>query len=257
MLAAAATAAALSVAGPALADVTVTPNTAVQGTGVNGDFAVTNESPSASITKVTLTLPTDRVIAEVYPLSTENWAPTLTSRKLNPPVEGIHGTLVSQTTATVTWTPVAGKELKPGETAHLRVAMGPLPADDHVVFTVTPTYSDGGTGPAVTGNGAAAFGGTRVAMKLTAVPGAVDQHAQEQLPAADAAPPASDGPGFWSVAGWIAAAIFAAFGVVATLRARREWKQDAPAPASKDSDEKREPVGAGARVTSWSYRDGP
>lgn len=260
-----ATAVLVGLAAPALADITISPNTAEPGAGVNGDFTVTNDSPSTAITKVTLTLPVDRPIAEVYPLSAEDWAPSLTNRKLNPPMPSFHGTLLDQATATVTWTAMPGKALAPGKTAHLRVAMGPMPDADHIVFTLQPTYADGSTGPATAGNGATRSGATRVAMKLTPAAGSVSD---EQL--ADLPPAAEDeGGGFWSVAGWIAAAIFAGFGIVATLRARRERHGSADQPAvthgeasatektDQDDDSTGEPVAAGPRVTSWSYRDGP
>ncbi len=268
---AAAAAVIMGLAAPAAAaDVTISPNTAEQGTGINVDIAVTNDSPSTAITKVGLTLPADHPIAEVYPLSAEDWAPALTNRKLDPPMKGLHGSLLDQATATVTWTAMPGKALQPGRTAHLRVAMGPLPETDRLDLTVQPTYADGSTGPAKPGiasAGATAFGATRVALKLTPAGAAADV----PLSAEPAGPADVDGGGsLWSAAGWIAAALFAAFGIVATLRARREWHGDAPAPAAKPHGEARaaeaseqgsggarEPAVTGPRVTSWSYRDGP
>jgi hypothetical protein len=265
---AAAAAVIIGLAAPAAADVTVSPATAEQGTGINGDFTVTNDSPSTAITKVTLTLPPDHPIAEVYPISAEDWAPSTTNRRLDPPMEGLHGSLLDQATATVTWTAMPGKALQPGRTAHLRVAMGPLPRTDRLVFTVQPTYADGSAGPAATGNGATAFGGTRVAMKLT--PAANDLGGAVPAGPAPVDGDAGDGTGFFSVAGWIAAAVFAGFGIVGTLRARREWRAE-PGPAgaggrtpaaaepegTRTGDDTRQPAVTGPRVTSWSYRDGP
>ncbi|GAA0807634.1 hypothetical protein Sya03_41510 [Spirilliplanes yamanashiensis] len=261
MLAGAATAVLIGLAAPASAGVTISPNTAVQGTGVNGDFTITNDHPSSAITTVTLTLPANHPIPEVYPLSAEDWAPRLTTRRLDPPVPGLHGSMIDQATATVVWTAMPGRALQPGKKADLRIAMGPLPEADHIVFTVQPTYADGSTGPA-TGNGATDFGATRVAMKLTpAVVAPLDPVDEAAITPTVQEP----GTGAWAVSGWIAAAVFAAFGVVATLRARREWRHtDDPAPGAapvgkevQDDDGAREPAVAGPRVTSWSYRDGP
>jgi uncharacterized protein YcnI len=279
-LAATATAVVVGLAAPAAADTTVSPATAEQGSGVNLTFTVTNDSPSTAITKVTLTLPTDNPIAEVYPLSVPDWAPQLTDRKLDPPVAGIHGSLLSEATATVTWTAMPGKAIQPGGSADLMVAMGPLPQADRVAFTVRPTYADGSAGP----------GETRVAMMLTPAPAGAGAHgggaargtphggaATGQVPHSGAAvvDTADDGPGFWSVAGWIVAALFAGLGAVATLRTRRQRRETAPADEpgcgggngaddrdgagddDRDGDGTREPAVTGPRVTSWSYRDGP
>jgi hypothetical protein len=68
-----------------------------------------------------------------------------------------------------------------------------------------------------------------------------------------------DGPGPWSVAGWVLAALaVAAAGVLAYRgRHRAEPTEDDDEP-QKDDGPREEPVSAGAaRVTSWSYRDGP
>jgi hypothetical protein len=268
---AAAAAVIMGLAAPAAADVTVSPSTAEQGTGINGDFAVTNDSRSTAITKVTLTLPPEHPIPEVYALSAEDWAPSVTNRKLDPPMAGLHGSLLDQATATVTWTAMPGKALQPGRTAHLRIAMGPLPRTDHLIFTVQPTYADGSAGPArpgIASSGVTAFGATRVAMRLTPAGVAAEEPPPAEEP--PAAPHEDSGGGFWSVAGWLAAAVFASFGIVATLRARREGRGDGPRPAGEPHGKARtatqdvqggggarEPVMTGPRVTSWSYRDGP
>ncbi len=67
VLAATVTAAALTTGGPALADVTVEPPSAVQGEGANVHFTVTNPGTSP-ITRVKLMLPADNPVAEVVPL---------------------------------------------------------------------------------------------------------------------------------------------------------------------------------------------
>ena len=78
------------VATPALADVSVTPTTAVQGSGENLTFHVTNTG-TAALSTITLRLPTDTAVAEVYPLSVDNWAPKIEMKPLATPLATIHG----------------------------------------------------------------------------------------------------------------------------------------------------------------------
>jgi len=70
---------------------------------------------------------------------------------------------------------------------------------------------------------------------------------------------ADDGPGFWTIAGWVVAALAAAAGVIAVLRSRRPHREPAGEPGEAKDDDAKELVGAAKapRVTSWSYQDGP
>ncbi|BFU44327.1 hypothetical protein KRMM14A1004_25640 [Krasilnikovia sp. MM14-A1004] len=323
---AAATAGVLCTAGPAAADVTVSPGSVPQGSGQNLTFHVTNPG-GKQITTVRLLLPQDTPVAEVYPLSVDNWAPRIDPRHLDTPLETIHGgTPVTETAAAITWIAMGGKSIAPGKSADLAVALGPLPTLSSMRFTVQATYADGTPAPAMAaaltltpaapGQAPAAHsghGGT------AAGPAARDPSADDAAIAA-ALNQADEGPSFWTIAGWVVAALAAAGAVLAVRRSRRQGTStdtdvsaagkvtgsgasdraaadspadasvtDGPAPeagkagaskadASKADAEKAsaakggaakgagkggaasEPVGAGssrARITGWSYRDGP
>lgn len=264
MLAATTVAGVLTMAGPAMADVAVEPPSAPQGSGQNIHFKVTNTGKSA-MTKVKLVLPADNPVAEVFPLSNEDWAPLITPLALKTPLTSIHnGTPVTETAGAVTWIAVRGKALAPGKTADLAVALGPLPTTSTMSFTLQPTYADGKPGPVLppvslsltpaqpgqaTGHGG--HGGT------TGQQGdqATDDATFEALLAA-----ADDGPGFWTYAGWTIAGLCLAAMAVLLLRRKRTAPAEATGDDAADDEpaDDKEPVTAGApRVTSWSYRDGP
>ncbi|WP_052359461.1 DUF1775 domain-containing protein [Actinoplanes friuliensis] len=259
VLAAAVATGVLCAASPAAADVTVSPPTAPQGSGTNVTFRVTNTAQSA-ITRVKLVLPADQPVAEVYPLSVDNWAPQIVQRDLDKPLTSIHGGQpVTETASAIVWIAMPGKSLAPGKSADLAVALGPLPVETtQMSFAVEPTYADPAKGaamppaqlaltPAVPGQEGAAHGGH----SGTGTSGTSDADAALFAALLDE----NDGPGFWTIAGWVVAALAAAAGVIAVLRSRR---RNEPA-ASDDSSEDppKELVGAAPRVTSWSYKDGP
>jgi uncharacterized protein YcnI len=262
-----------AVAGPAVADVSISPTSAEQGSGANLTFRVSNTAKSA-ITRVTLVLPPDSPVAEVYPLSVDDWAPQTTQQKLAKPLTTIHGgTPVTVTAKDITWIAMQGKAIAPGRYADLSIALGPLPTLSQMRFTVQPTYADG-AGPAM----------SPVLLKLTpAAPGAAAGHAGHGgAPGGGAATGGSDaegaafaavvaqaeqGPSWWSILGWIAAGLAGIGAVVAVLRARRKpapdggMREDADVTGTDDAAEK-EAVTAGTgaakvRASSWRYRDDP
>jgi uncharacterized protein YcnI len=130
-------------AGPASAHVTVDPTQATQGDSANMTFRVYNENGAASTTKVEVYLPEATPVAEVYPLSIPDWAPTITMRTLSQPVTTHHGTQITEAVSVITWTPMPGKEIKPGQAQQFPIALGPLPDVDRLAFTVQQSYSDG------------------------------------------------------------------------------------------------------------------
>ena len=284
-LVAATVAGVLCAAAPAAADVTVDPPSAPQGAGLDLTFHVTNDHRKADLTRVRLILPTDTPVAEVYPLSVDDWAPQMVIRELDTPLTGIHGGVpVTQTTAEIVWTAMPGRGIPPGGSADLAVSMGPLPASTQMRFTVQPTYADGSTVP----------GAPPVSLALTPATAAGatghtghDAGAETQ-PVGDPAGVPDQGPGLLSMAGCLVALLIAAAGGVVLLRARRGPDRAAgPRPAAAVASAKavgvlpdtgapargpgldRPKVGddgpGGARtdsaervrVTAWSYRDGP
>lgn len=134
----------LGAGSPASADVTITSAEATQGDAAELQFHVTNDSATTSITTVQMILPVDNPIAEVYPLSVDDWAPSIAMRDLDRPVQAIHsGRQLTETTASVTWTAVPGRELPPGRTAVLRLEVGPLPAVQRLAIGIVVGNSDG------------------------------------------------------------------------------------------------------------------
>lgn len=255
VLAAAVAAGVLGAASPAAADVTVNPPSAPQGSGTNVTFKVTNTARSA-ITKVKLVLPPELPVAEAYPLSVDDWAPMINTKALPTPMDGIHGEAITSTAADITWTAMPGKALAPGKSADLLVAMGPMPSSAQMSFTVVPTYADPAQGapmppavltltPALPGQEAPTHGGHSGATG-TDSSNADAATFQALIDAQD------DGPGFWTIAGWIVAALAAAGGVIAMLRARRR-----PASAEAEAEvEEKELVGAAKapKASSWRYQ---
>lgn len=263
VLAAAITAGVLGMAAPAMADVSIDPPSAPQGSGANVHFKVTNTGQSP-ITRVKLVMPADTPVAEVFPLSVDNWAPQITPLKLSTPLTSIHaGTPVTETAAAITWIAVKGRALAPGTTADLAVALGPLPLTSQMTFHLEPTYASG-TGPAL----------KPVQLTLTeAAPGAATGHTthgggtatepatgSEDAAFAAVVAQADQGPGFWSIAGWIVAALAVAGAAVAMLRGRHraaesgdEEPDDDESGDDEASGEEQEPVTAGAKASSWRY----
>lgn len=269
ILTATAAAVVLGTAVPALADATINPPSAVQGSGQNLTFHVTNTQQSP-ITKVKFSLPKDAAIAEVYPLSVDDWAPEITSQKLLTPLTTIHGgTPVSEATASITWIAMPGKNLAPGKSTDLSVAVGPLPTLSRMDFTIQATYANGSvvamppvtlTLREATAEDEAAIAAEHAGHDATSADG-TDSTADDSAFSAIVAQ-ADQGPSFWSIAGWILAALAAAAAVVTMVRSRRraaagpEAAEEEPVAADDAGKEK---VGAGAgkiRSSSWRYQGG-
>jgi len=272
VLAIAAAVGVLAAAGPALADVSISPPSAPQTTGANLTFHVTNTGHSP-MTKVKVALPADTAVAEIYPLSVPDWAPELSQKHLATPLDTIHGgTPVTDATASITWIAMPGRSVPPGGSADLSVAIGPLPTTTSMTFLVTAVYADGKPGPAI----------PPAVLKLTPAT------AQEQAAAhaghdaagtatdpdaqifADAVAQADGGPSWWSILGWVAAAGLGAVALVMILRNRHRPAEDdedgdgtdedesPDEPAVSEDGDTKVPVTAGkVRASSWRYHQSP
>jgi len=271
VLAVAAVAGAL-VATPALADVTVSPTSAVQGDAVDVDFKVTNTGDKPLGT-VTVTLPVDSPVAEAYPLSNDDWAPKITTRKLTHELPSMMTDIpVDQATSAITWIAMPGLALPPGKTADLRVSLGPMPTLSSYKFTITTNYSDGTAGPAMTPGVLAlspataqqqavidaAHDGMNMGGNNAGATGTdADQNAQFAKVVADA----TRGPSVLSIVGWIVAALALAGGVALMFRSRHRAEEDeepedeevttSAEPEARTDDEAKEPVAAG----KWSLKE--
>lgn len=268
--AAAAVAIGLLSAAPALADVTVTPASAPQGSGANLTLHVENTG-TQPLGTVTLRLPADTPIAEVYPLSVENWAPRIEPITLKTPLTTIHGgTPVTETAGAITWIAMPGRALAPGRTADLSVAVGPLPTVGSMKLAVTTTTTDGKAGPvmppatltltpAAPGQAAPTHHGGGTA-------GTTGGSEAEDALFADAVADAQRGPSLWSVGGWVVAGLVIVGGAVMMLRNRHRRADDEDEPDDDGKAEEtpqaqatppaqaeaKEPVAAGS--SKWSYK---
>jgi hypothetical protein len=237
VLAVAAVAGAL-VATPALADVAVTPTSAVQGDAADVDFKVTNTGDKPLGT-VTVTLPVDSPVAEAYPLSNDDWAPKITTSKLTQKLPSMMtGIPVDEATSAITWIAMPGLALQPGKTAELRVSLGPMPTLSSYKFTVTTKYSDGTAGPAMTPGVLAlspataqqqavidaAHAGMGMAGHDTTTAG--DPDATENAQFAKVVADATRGPSIWSIVGWIVAAAALLGGAWLMFRSRHRAEED-------------------------------
>lgn len=125
-------------AAPASADVTIDSEQGQRLGGARIALRVTNEHPTATITKVEVHFPSDITIPEIYPIAVADWAPSITMTKVddNP---------ANDRSSAVTWITMPGKEIKPGATSLLPLAMGPMPDREVVYLDVVQTRSDGTT----------------------------------------------------------------------------------------------------------------
>ncbi len=255
---------------PALADVTVSPTTAVQGSGENVTLHVTNDG-AKPIHSITLGFPDDTPFAEAYPLSVDNWAPKIETRTLSTPLATLHGNVpTTETASAITWLAMPGKDLAPGQRADLTAAIGPLPSLSSVQFNVSTTYADGKPGPAMppasmtltpdtTGGQASGHGHGGAATGATTADGTT---AEEADLFADAIAEADRGPSVWSIGGWVVAGLALIGGAVMMLRGRHRAEEEEPdeeeadeTPAEPVADlaaEDKEPVAAGS--SKWAYK---
>jgi len=250
---------------PALADVTVSPATAPQGSGQDVTLRVTNDG-DRPVHTIKLTFPDDTPLAEAYPLSQDDWAPRIETRTLSTPLATLHGNVpTTQTAASITWLAMPGHDLAPGRSAQMTVSVGPMPALSSMRLTVSTTYADGKAGPVLppavialtpdttggqTGHG---HGGTATEGAGTAADEAENAYFEQAVADADR------GPSVWSIAGWVVAALALIGGAVMVLRSRHRAEDDEPdeeeitavEPGDEPTAEK-EPVSAGSG--KWAYK---
>ena len=251
-------------AGPALADVTVSPASAPQGSGQNVTLRVTNDG-DRPVHTIKLTFPGDLPLAEAYPLSVDDWAPKIEMRTLATPLKTLHGeTSTTETAASITWLAMPGKDLAPGRSTDLSVAVGPLPTLSSMKFDVSTTYADGRPGkpmspasialtPDVTGGAAQGHGHGGAA----AAPGSGSGSGSgEDRYFAQIASEAQRGPSFWSIGGWVVAGLALLGGAFVMFRGRhRAEEDDEPdeTPSDEPAVEEKEPVTAGG-AGKWAFK---
>ncbi len=128
---------------PASAHVRVKPDATASGGYAGLTFRVPNESDTASTTKIVLTLPQDRPLANVSIRPVPGWTATVVQADLPRPVTSKEATL-TKAPRTVTWaasSPAAA--IAPGQYQEFAISAGPLPTPGQLLLPVAQTYSDG------------------------------------------------------------------------------------------------------------------
>jgi uncharacterized protein len=133
-------------AAPAAATVTLEPAQGTQGDAAEIAFTVTEDrAPGAYTKQIDIVMPDATPVAEVYPLSTDDWAPKMAYKDLATSLPGVHGQQSNSVVTSISWlraTPPAAN-LSTATSNELRVSLGPLPQADDLRFLVVQTYSDG------------------------------------------------------------------------------------------------------------------
>jgi uncharacterized protein len=132
-------AAALALAAPAFAHVTVSSDDAAPGGYAQITFAVPDESASAATTGLAVQLPD---FAQVLVQPKAGWAFTTTKATLAKPITDDDGNQITSVVREVRWKATAGG-IKPGSFDTFTLSVGPLPKARSVSFGALQTYSDG------------------------------------------------------------------------------------------------------------------
>jgi uncharacterized protein YcnI len=133
-------AAVLLLAGPALAHITVTPDSAAAGSAAVLTFHVPNEEAKASTVKVDMQIPTSHPIAQLLVKPVPGWTSSVKTITLAKPVTTDDGTFNSAVSE-VTWT---GGQIQPGQFQDFTISADPLPEGiSQLAFKAIQTYSNG------------------------------------------------------------------------------------------------------------------
>jgi uncharacterized protein YcnI len=135
-----AAAAVLLLAAPALAHITVTPDSASAGSAAVLTFHVPNEEAKADTTKVDIKIPTDHPIADLLVEPIPGWTISLKTITLAKPMVTDDGKF-TQAVSEVIW---SGGKIAPGQFQDFSVTADPLPDGvSTLAFKALQTYSNG------------------------------------------------------------------------------------------------------------------
>jgi uncharacterized protein YcnI len=125
---------------PASAHVTVTPDTAAQGSTQELTFKVPNEESTATTSSIQLQIPTDHPIAQVLPQAVAGWTITVQTVTLAKPLTTDDGTFTTAVSE-IDWT---GGTIPVNQYQDFRISVDPLPSDTtQIAFKAVQTYSNG------------------------------------------------------------------------------------------------------------------
>ena len=128
--------------GVASAHVTVSSADAAPGGYGKVTFRVPNESDAASTVALRIQLPTDAPLTSVRAQSVPGWTVTLTSTRLDPPVQA-GGEQVTEAVSVVEFRADAGGGIAPGQFQEFALSGGPFPEVESLTFNAVQVYSDG------------------------------------------------------------------------------------------------------------------
>jgi uncharacterized protein YcnI len=136
----AAAAAVLLLAVPALAHISITPDSAPAGSAAVLTFHVPNEEAKADTTRVDMQIPTTHPIAQLLVKPVPGWKISVRTVALAKPVVTDDGSF-TQAVSEVIW---SGGQIVPGQFQDFTVSADPLPQGiSQVVFKAIQTYSNG------------------------------------------------------------------------------------------------------------------
>lgn len=125
---------------PALAHITVTPDSAQAGSAAVLTFHVPNEEASADTTKLDLRIPTDHPIADLLVEPVPGWNISVRTVTLAKPIVTDDGRF-TQAVSEVTW---SGGKIVPGQFQDFALIADPLPTGvGSLPFKAVQTYSNG------------------------------------------------------------------------------------------------------------------
>lgn len=139
------TAALLALSAPlsASAHVSLESDTAKAGTFTTLTFRVPNESETASVNKLTLTLPQGKdLLASVSYIPVPGWTTQVIKTKLAKPIVNGDDTTTEAVTQVI-WTAEPGSEYAQNTQGIFKLFVGPVPDVDEVKLPVDQGYSDG------------------------------------------------------------------------------------------------------------------
>lgn len=137
---AAAAAAMLLFAGPALAHITVTPDSVPPGSTVVLTFHVPNEESKADVVKVDMQIPTDHPIAQLLVQPVPGWSVSVKTITLAKPLVTDDGSF-SSAVSEIIW---SGGKILPGQFQSFTISADPMPTgESQVPFKAIQTYSNG------------------------------------------------------------------------------------------------------------------
>jgi uncharacterized protein YcnI len=223
IVSAATAAAVLLFAGPALAHITVSPDTATAGEAAVLTFHVPNEEAKADTVKVDVQIPTDHPIAQLLVQPVPGWTFTVKTITLAKPLVTDDGSF-SQAVSEVIW---SGGKILPGQFQSFTISADPMPTGlSQLLFKAIQTYSNGDVVRWIdlSQPGQPAPDHPAPTLTLTAANAPASTGGKAGAAGAGAAPAASgsDGMARWlAVAGLLVALLASLLALTSARRARR------------------------------------